>query len=821
MAIKNSEIYRSLWESCDQLRGGTGMDASLYKDYILTLLFLKYVSDKSGQPGALIEVPQGCSWDDLRRLRGTKDIGEKMDKIISRIAEENDLSGVVDRAFFNDAEKFGRGQKMVNTLTNLINIFSREELNFSRNRADGDDILGDAYEYLMRNFATESGKSKGQFYTPAEVSRVVATVVGVRRATSPKQSVYDPTCGSGSLLLKAAEAAPVALSIYGQEMDIVTRGLAVMNMILHGRETAEIAQGDVLAEPEFTTGSGELMQHDFVVANPPFSQKAWANGFDKDPEEEAFGRFSLGVPPAKNGDFAFLLHILASLKATGSGVVILPHGVLFRGNKEAELRRKILERGYVKGIIGLPPNLFYGTGIPAAIIVLDKAHAGADRPVFMIDASRGFIKDGNKNRLRERDIHKIVDAFTRQEDVTGYARLVPYAEIARNEFNLNIPRYIDGSEREDIQDIEAHLKGGVPDRDIDALHAYWAEMPGLRAVLFGPNARPGYSDPIVEPDAVRRTIRSHPEFVGFQDKIHTILAEWIEAHRAALDGIRTGDSPKALIAKLSEDLLVRFEGAPLLDPYTVYQRLMTYWADTMQDDVFILSGDGWKAAAELREARFETDNEGKVKWLEEADIIVKQGRQTTRLVADVIPPRLIVARFFLKLQDRLDAAQARAEGLSREIEELAEEHGGEEGLLAEALSDAGKITQGSVKARLKGGDVETEERALLKRAEELLKDEAAAKTAVKDAEAVLNAAVLKQYRALTENDIRTLVVQDKWLADITAAIGAEIEARTEAMTARVRVLTQRYGQTLPQITEDLARLEARVTEHLAAIGVAV
>ncbi|WP_198026203.1 class I SAM-dependent DNA methyltransferase [Paracoccus sphaerophysae] len=276
MAIKKSDIYRSLWESCDQLRGG--MDASLYKDYILTLLFVKYVSDRAGQPDALIEVPPGASFDDMKALRGSKNIGEGMDTIIARIAEENDLSGVIDRAFFNDAEKFGRGQKMINTLTALINIFSREELNFSKNRADGDDILGDAYEYLMRNFATEAGKSKGQFYTPAEVSRVVAAVAGVSRATSPKQTAYDPTCGSGSLLLKAAETARVPITIFGQEMDIATRGLARMNMIMHNRATAEIAQGDVIAEPHFLADAHTLQTFDFVVANPPFSAKAWAAG---------------------------------------------------------------------------------------------------------------------------------------------------------------------------------------------------------------------------------------------------------------------------------------------------------------------------------------------------------------------------------------------------------------------------------------------------------------------------------------------------------------------------------------------------------------
>jgi type I restriction enzyme M protein len=808
VAIKKSDIYRSLWDSCDQLRGG--MDASLYKDYILTLLFVKYVSDRAGKPDALIDVPEGCSFKDLKKLRGTKDIGEKIDTAIASIAEVNGLKNVIDRAYFNDAEKFGRGQKMVTTLTSLINIFSREELNFSSNRADGDDILGDAYEYLMRNFATESGKSKGQFYTPAEVSRVVASVAGVDRASSPKQTVYDPTCGSGSLLLKAADAANVELTMYGQEFDITTRGLAKMNMIMHGREDAEIAQGDVIGEPHFKASDTELQTFDFVVANPPFSTKVWSSGLTND---NKFGRFDLGMPPEKNGDFAFLLHILGSMKATGSGAVILPHGVLFRGNKESELREKILKRGYIKAIIGLPANLFYGTGIPASIIVLDKSGACADRRVYMIDASRGFTKDGNKNRLRDRDIHKITDAYTREAKIKGYSRLVPYAEIRRNDFNLNIPRYIDGSDPEDLQDIEAHLKGGVPNRDIDLLAEFWDVMPGVRATLFGPNPRAGYSDPLIEPEEVRTTIRNHPEFGAFRDRVHAILDGWAGQNAPLMDGIQIGDKPKDLIHTIAEDMLTRFAEAPLIDQYEAYQRLMSYWAETLQDDVFIIAHEGWEAAKELREARKEVDGK-KVKWLEEADLTVNK----VRLVADVIPPRLIVARFFPDMQLALDDAQAKAEELGREIEEMVEEHGVEGGLLADSLTEAGKLTAASVKARMKSGEAEPEEAKLLKQVVKLMTAETAAKKAVKEAEEALTEATLKKYPELTEEEIRTLVVDDKWLTDIAELIEAEIEARTEQLTARVRVLTERYGHTLPEVTEEMVTLEARVSHHLTAMG---
>src|ERR1019366_4660887 len=421
MALKKSDLYSSLWQSCDELRGG--MDASQYKDYILTLLFMKYVSDKAkADPDSLIVVPEGGSFDDMLASRGHPEIGERFNKIIGKLAIANDLVNVIDQADFNEPEKLGTGKEMQDRLSKLVSIFNG--LDFRRSRAEGDDLLGDAYEYLMRHFATESGKSKGQFYTPAEVSRVLAKVVGIGKNTRRDQTVYDPACGSGSLLLKAAAEAPRGMSIYGQEKDNATWALAKMNMILHGSEDADIAKGDTITSPEFTVGQ-QLRTFDFAARTPPFSLKSWSNGLEHD-----YGRFESGHPPEKNGDYAFLLHVLKSLKSTGKAAVILPHGVLFRGNAEAAIRRQLLTRGYIKGIIGLPPNLFFGTGIPACIVVLDKENAAGRTGVFMIDASKGFMKDGNKNRLRPQDIHKIVDTFNRRVELDRYSRMVPLAEIA-------------------------------------------------------------------------------------------------------------------------------------------------------------------------------------------------------------------------------------------------------------------------------------------------------------------------------------------------------------------------------------------------------
>jgi len=537
MALKKSELYSSIWKSCDELRGG--MDASQYKDYVLVLLFVKYVSDKyAGQKDAMVEIPKGGSFSDMVALKGDKEIGDKINKIIAKLAEANSLKGVIDQTDFNDPAKLGSGKEMVDRLSNLVGIFDKPELNFSGNRAEGDDLLGDAYEYLMRHFATESGKSKGQFYTPAEVSRIMARVIGIGGSKSGTQAIYDPTCGSGSLLLKGHDegknATGVDLTIYGQENDLATWAIAKMNMFLHDCPSADIWKGNTLSSPHFTD-RGNLKTFDFVVANPPFSNKAWSNGVNT--QHDPYNRFAFGVPPPKNGDYAFLLHVLASLKSTGKGAIILPHGVLFRGNVEADIRRQIVRRGYIKGIIGLPGNLFYGTGIPACILVLDKENAAARKGIFMIDASKGFLKDGNKNRLREQDIHKIVDTFNNQIETAKYSRMVSISEIETNDFNLNLPSYIDSAESEDLQDIDGHLRGGIPDRDIADLDRYWQIFPHLRATLFTSFNRPGYSALKVGQSDINHAIYEHPEFEVFQQSVTKLFDHWRSKQTPALKEI--------------------------------------------------------------------------------------------------------------------------------------------------------------------------------------------------------------------------------------------------------------------------------------------
>ena len=808
MAVKKTELYRSLWASCDELRGG--MDASQYKDYVLTLLFMKYVSDKyAGDPYGMIVVPEGGSFRDMVKLKGDKEIGDKINKIISALAEENNLKGVIDVADFNDEDRLGKGKEMVDRLSNLVAIF--DGIDLSANRVEGDDLLGDAYEYLMRHFATESGKSKGQFYTPAEVSRILAKVVGITAETRQDQTVYDPTCGSGSLLLKVADEASRGLTIYGQEMDNATWALSRMNMFMHGYPSHEIWKGNTLSDPYWKNSDGGLKTFDFAIANPPFSYKSWSNGVNLADDE--FKRFEYGTPPDKNGDYAFLLHILKSLKSTGKAAVILPHGVLFRGNAEARIRQNLVRQGYIKGIIGLPPNLFYGTGIPACIIVIDKEQATSRTGIFMVDASKGFMKDGNKNRLRSQDIHKIVDVFNNQIARSRYSRMVPFEEIARNDYNLNIPRYIDSSEPEDLHDLNAHLNGGIPEADVDALQAYWQVFPNLRQTLFAPSRRQGYNKGLVEASQVKATILNHSEFSAFADRSLMLYTHWCQDHDNRLKGIAISDKPKELIATIAEDLLARFAEADLLDRYDIYQLLMDYWADTMQDDVYVLVQDGWQAGKVLRELVVKKGE----KLKETPDLIIDKKKYK----ADLIPPSLIVGRYFADKQEHIDQLQAKLDAISQELESLIEEHSGEEGLLSDAQTDAGKVSKASVTARLKElkGDARAkEEVSVLKQCLTLFDQEAEAKKAVKEAQETLDKAVFAQYPKLSEDAIKTLVVDDKWQATLKAAIQAEIERVTQQLANRVKTLEERYAEPLPQLMQDVEVLSSKVEEHLKKMG---
>ena len=719
---------------------------------------------------------------------------------------------------FDNPEKLGTGDEKVKRLSNLIAIFEKPELNFANNKAEGDDILGDAYEYLMRNFATESGKSKGQFYTPAEVSRIMAKIIGINNHNSTTDTtVYDPTCGSGSLLLKVADEAEHKITIYGQEKESATAGLARMNMVLHDCPTALIrcTGNSTLSDPQFLENE-RLMLFNYIVANPPFSSKNWSNGLDISSEKaDKHGRFEgFGIPPDKNGDYAFLLHMIRSLKSNGKAAVILPHGVLFRGNAEAEIRKNLIRKGYIKGIIGLPANLFYGTGIPACLIVIDKENANNRKAIFMVDAGKGFVKDGPKNRLRDQDIHKIVDVFNRQLEMPKYSRIVPVTEIEEKEYNLNIPRYIDSQDEEDIQDIEAHLNGGIPNADLEALNNYWEVYPGLRKELFAPHIRTGYSQQKVDKSLIKSTIFSHPEFTSYSRKVFEVFESWKNKTIPALKSMDLGVKPKKLIHEISEDLLESFSNLSLIDRYDVYQHLMSYWSETMQDDVYVISDDGWKTGREVyRITRSNKDKSGKTK---EKEIEGMEG-----IESKLIKPALIINRYFFAEKTAIESLEARRDAITMQLEEMEEEHGAEDGLMADAKNDKDKITTASVKDRLKkikGNRADAEERKVLEAYLKLTDTQTELNRKIKEQQKALETKVWNKYKVLTDDDVKTLVVDDKWMQVLDNAIYTEMQRISQRLTQRIKDLADRYEAPMPKLLDEVSQMEEKVNAHLAKMG---
>lgn len=834
MAIKKSDLYSSLWASCDELRGG--MDASQYKDYILVLLFVKYVSDKYEDQNNFppVIIPEGASFKDMVKLKNKPNIGEGINTIIEELSEANGLLNIIGDVDFDEEKKLGPIKERNAKLTKLIGIFETQ-LNFSKNKANGDDLLGDAYEYLMMNFAAESGKSKGQFYTPSEVSNILAKVIGISKSSTSNTTVYDPTCGSGSLLIKAADEANVegGISIYGQEKDSATTILAHMNMILHGHVERVIApNSDTISSPAFKLSDTNLKTFDYIVANPPFSTKSWSSGLETDEKtkklKDDFNRFEFGTPPEKNGDYAFMLHIIKSLKNTGTAAVILPHGVLFRGNAEGCIRKEIVKRKLIKGIIGLPANLFYGTGIPACILVIDK-HGANDRDgIFMVDASKGFTKDGNKNRLRAQDIHKIVDVFTKEAETAGFARMVPLSEISddKNDYNLNLPRYIDSNEAEDLHDLAGHLKGGIPKADIDDLEHYWSIFKDAREQLFTNNAREGYLDPKVSYNEINSVIRGSANYVQYLDGVHDIYNSWVAKNKSILENLKVDDNPKHIIAGISESILEEFGSVELLDNYNIYQYLMTYWNETMQDDFYQIVTDGWLAASSPRKIEKGKDKSGKAKWLEDGDFKFGTSKSETRYVTDLIPPALIISKYFAELQSEINDVETQKETLNQEFTELVENNSGDSDLLAEAKNDSDNITKTTVENRIKainkdkksGLSIDTEELTELGKVKGVLVAIAAFDKELKAKTLELNNQAFAKYRELTEEDVKNIVVNDKWLKAMETNVNQELDKIVQNLTDRVKTLTERYQTTLPELEDKVEDYADKVKQHLAKMG---
>lgn len=891
--MKKSELYSMLWEACNKLRGG--VEPSRYKDYVLVLLFFKYVSDRyKGQPFAEFTISKGASFEDLIAAKGKSDVGERVDKIIQKFLEDNRLQGSLPDVSFNNPEELGSGKELVDKVSGLIAVFQNPAIDFKNNRASGDDIIGDAYEYFMMKFAQESGKSKGQFYTPSEVSRIIARLIGIgdiKQMPTKKWTLYDPAAGSGSLLIRSADEAPVdengdsIVTIFGQEKYPDTAGLAKMNFILHNKGTGEIKSGNTLSTPQYRDEFDELKKFDFIVMNPPFSDKSWTDGIK--PSEDKYKRFDgYSIPPEKNGDYAWFLHVLKSLDSNGKAGIVMPHGVLFRGNAEETIRIEVLKKRYIKGIVSLPPNLFYGTGIPACIIIIDKEDAETREGIFLIDASRGFKKDGSKNRLREQDIEKIVQTFINQDIIPGYSRFVKYSDVLEeNGGNLNIPRYIPKIDDTLPQNIAAHLKGGIPGTDVDSLKKLWSIAPALKQEIF---------TCIDEVHNIYTLALASGEIEGVISQDESILAEkkheteaifeqWKAEVKDILLGIDADTNPKELIRTIAAMLRVAYEQARLLENYDVYDCLLNYWNAKLQDDVYAIKAGGYAVAREIDyeyAKKKQKDESGET-------VEVDDTSKIKSFEGALIPKEIMEAVFFAEELAELNTLVEQSAALEAELDEMREEESGDEGLLKEALNEKGdSIPKANLNKRIKELDIKktsaimdammqlvvlfeegktAEMEALIREVPELgefdirnkngtfgkakLKaalrvaaesavvpetyaEEYAALTAYsekyaemdavdkayKAARKALDEKLVAKYAELTDDEIKHLLFDMKWMAKLAADVCDEIEQVLNTLSSKVLLIAKRYEHTLGEIEDRTAKSRAAVVSALERMG---
>lgn len=891
--MKKSELYSMLWEACNKLRGG--VEPSRYKDYVLVLLFFKYVSDRyKGQPFAEFTISKGASFEDLIAAKGKSDVGERVDKIIQKFLEDNRLQGSLPDVSFNNPEELGSGKELVDKVSGLIAVFQNPAIDFKNNRASGDDIIGDAYEYFMMKFAQESGKSKGQFYTPSEVSRIIARLIGIgdiKQMPTKKCTLYDPAAGSGSLLIRAADEAPVdengdsIVTIFGQEKYPDTAGLAKMNFILHNKGTGEIKSGNTLSTPQYLDEFNELKKFDFIVMNPPFSDKSWTDGIK--PSEDKYKRFDgYSIPPEKNGDYAWFLHVLKSLDSNGKAGIVMPHGVLFRGNSEETIRIEVLKKRYIKGVVSLPPNLFYGTGIPACIIIIDKEDAETREDIFLIDASRGFKKDGSKNRLREQDIEKIVQTFINRDVIKGYSCTVKYSDVLeQNGGNLNIPRYIQKIDDTLPQNIAAHLKGGIPGTDIDSLKKLWGIAPNLKQEIFTCTdvAHDVYTLALPS-DEIEGIINQDDNILAEKKhEIEVLFSQWKSAIKDILLGIESDTNPKELIRAIAAKLLETYESARLLDNYDVYDCLLNYWNAKLQDDVYAIKAGGYAVGREIDyeyAKKKQKDESGET-------VEVDDTSKVKSFEGALIPKEIIEAVYFAEELAQLTALMEQSGALEAELDEMREEESGDEGLLKEALNEKGdSIPKANLNKRIKELDAKktsalmdattqlyalfeegktAEMEALIREVPELAEfdirnkngtfgkaklkaalkqasetaavpeiyaDEYAALTAYavkatemdavdkewKDARKSLDEKVLAKYGELTDEEIKHLLFDLKWMYKLESDVRDEVEQVMNKLCSRVLLIAKRYERTLGEIEEKTAKSRTAVMAALERMG---
>lgn len=854
--ITSAEIKRRLWDGANELRGS--MDASRYKDYMLGLMFYKFLSDKTldtfKNSIGLGNITEEELVKEYQKAR--EDYGETLDKTIQNILGYYVVPEYLYQTWISDINSgYFEVQKVTDSLHNFERsiatgsgsddfkgLFSSSTIDLTDTALGSNlnerskniqalillfadlnmvslqkgDVLGDAYEYLIGQFAMESGKKAGEFYTPQQVSEVMAQIVA---KSSKIESIYDPTVGSGSLLLTVGKHldsdTQKNLYYYGQEKNTATYNLTRMNLLLHGvrPEKMNIKNGDTLSLdwPEDPDRPNEGVQFDAVVMNPPYSVKNWnrSNLKISDPRFEIAGV----LPPDGKGDFAFLLHGLFHLGQNGTMAIVLPHGVLFRGGAEGEIRKRLLEKNYIDTIIGLPSSLFTNTGIPVVVLILKKNRA-LDEPVLIIDASQNFIKVGKQNVLLEKDIAKIVDTFVERSIKEGYSYLVQREEILENDFNMNITRYVASNSEEIPHDVDAHLLGGIPEKDIKDLKILNEMVADILENTLR-TIRTGYVKLTKEIGELSEEILSSDQVNNKSNEMEERINEYTNKYWNILRNINQVSDIRPVMEEMLfgiKDILSEFD---YLNVYDGYQVIAEIWKDSLMIDLELISISDFYSVAKTREPNMVTRGSGNTKR-EEQD----------GWVGSLIPNELIIKELYNEESEEIEQLKQDVIEIETELDELVEaakvEASEENEILFESLSRTKDDEPGNsfvsnlIKSELKEYDSNSEEFKMLKNVGTLMANRLKINREIREKELQLKKEVENRILTLTEEEIDKLVYE-KWFGNLIIDMIELIEKPLKKELETLKLLDDRYKSTLDDIDEEYKELESDFESLLAEL----
>lgn len=848
------EIKKRLWNAANELRGS--MDASRYKDYMLGLMFYKFLSDKT-----LAEYRTSGGYENLKEdalieqyNKDAEEIGESLfeeaiqkplgyyvkpehlyQKWIKDINNgEFELQNVIDS--LNFFERTIDSKKEINEFKGLfssstmdltdsalgsnLNERSKNIMALIKIFSDLDmvalqhgDILGDAYEYLIGMFAMESGKKAGEFYTPKQVSEVIAQIIA--KSLNIK-SVYDPTVGSGSLLLTLKKHLPLheqkLLNYYGQEKNTVTYNLTRMNLLLHGvrPEKMNINNGDSLAEdwPEDPEKPNEGALFDAVVMNPPYSANNWnKSGITiSDPRFEIAGV----LPPNSKGDYAFLLHGFYHLDVEGAMGIVLPHGVLFRGASEGQIRKRLLEKNNIDTIIGLPSNLFTNTGIPVCILILKK-NREINEPVLFIDASKSFIKVGKQNSLQEKDIAKIVDTYVNKSEIKGYSHLATREEIISNDYNLNIPRYIDLEDEEIPHDVDGHLYGGIPKKDIERLEVINSKA---KDILYSAleEIRPGYIKLNKSIDEIKKEIFNSDEFKNKVKELNLLAKDYISKYWDSLKNLNVDSNINELRETMLVEIKEKLSTYKNIDVYDGFQIIAEIWNLNLNKDAELISKNDFYKLGRLKEPNYVTKGTGSKKKKEQ------QGWNGT-----LIPAELIKNNLFESKLEEIERKEDKLRETESDIAEYIENAKNEDSIENLALYDSIKKNDEdepldsfelkTLKSEIKNFERNSEEYNIINRVLFLLNNKSELTKEIKNLENDLMEEVYSKYEDLTNDEIDKLVYI-KWFNETTENIEKLLEIPIVEELNTLKELNERYSETVDDIDLEIEDLEKELNEMM-------